>query len=577
MQGPHFDSLPEDDSTLRQITMLGPVSYQEGDAAEMRCEVVFARCTPGGGFEGTIETFQVGVGSLPWFRIGQYYQGRQRLDERSPQWHRAEKERVECLYKGKPFPLGKTIGLPPGPDGRPPAISPYPLGGIGETACVYSLQTQAPNKDPHQATLLPVHELIRYLWGRTTEFYKRTFDGQLGIHPSEPIFDATRSGWDEEGALQITTGKRSISNGELWALWRLFTDENANRGFRSIFADWQASQTTGTTAVHPHARFMLPGGLLWDFDYVWIARPHPTRQGVTERRRLITRIIRVHEPTTDIRIRLITPPTVESRRHGTQLQTRTKLLPIVQPGIGVPREPSRRYVEQIHLDSSDDLPKMTIERVAGQVEGGPRPVRTIYQVEEQTRPGSTADRGSGNTGVVPVSSRDGPGQAGDVEEIPNRLAPFIAALDHLNSFGLQAEVVQSPSNNQFWRFPLEVSGKSLTWSWIHRGARIQRRVAIGKVRFEGWLYYLFEVENSGAPGDVYSVGILPQAGVHELDGPAIVRLLSQLAKARCSWRRVNGNFLMQRHETSWSPRQLAQHLATKIRENTDNRLNGSPF
>jgi hypothetical protein len=580
MSLPDFDSLPEGDATLRQVTMLGAISGPANGAAEMQCDVIFAiRTTMQNGgfgdFTGETQTFRLGVGSLPAFKIGHIYRGRDFVADKPRGWRKAEHETVLSGYMTKAFPLGAAVTAPP--EGFRPGIPLYPIGDSGALAYVYRLETKSGDSEPYHSTFLPVHELIRYLWGRTSDSYKRTFDGQIGTHPQQPLFHQSSSGFesDNSSVLRIETN-RDLTKAEVWSVRRLFLDATARKRYRSIFATWQSRQGRGPVSVHPHPMFMLPEGTIWDFEYVWIAVQHSSDPSRVLRRRLITRINKIHESDPHILVRLVKPTTTRSDAEPAAQQpgTRRSIQTRTSPSLGIPREPSARFVESTFIDRGDDLPEIPMEREVREIERNTHPVRTLVQLEQQAFVGSTADRGNRNSDVVPVSFRDD----SDLEPpmpVPDRLTPFLATIDHLNELGLQAKIVPASSGEQFWRFPFMVSGKEARWSYIDPRAKRRRHVVVAKVEFDGRLYYLFEIENSGETGDVYSVGILPLPGPTEFDDADFSALLSRLAKSRCSWLSADPAFMTQRHENSWTPQQLARHIALRIRKHAE-RIGPAP-
>jgi hypothetical protein len=568
--------LPSDDA-FRQVTMLGAILPPTPQSAEHTCEVILTklidlRGQPGGFAIGDEPiTVLVGVGALPAMQIGHIFKG-QRLYARAPA-HWRENEVVFLSDSPHPircYPFGQSVALPR--NQTAPSVELYPVGTAQDSYLFHLRQ-----KDHKSASAyLPAHELIRYFWGGTGAFYKRTFDGQLGIHAADSIFDPTKSGWiDEESGQYHITAARALTNGEIRsALWRCVDIE---------FARFHRQISQETANAHINSQIYIPRGCLprfmdsaWRYNYVWIG----VRDGDKEyRRQLITRILEIKY---DLGVRKVTvdfpgatvldehSPTIEKVQTVKSYVSNNE--PTVRSSVA-PGAANRSYEFSFDDEESNEY---EIERRPRLRSTGNQPIRKFAVSIDEPTIGSTAEVGSGDSNIFPVSiidrrpieeKQESSLQDGHAERpIASRLQLFLDTIEHINNdrrFNARCELLSSP-DGRFWFYPIGRNGEENAWSYMNKKANIIRRVAILEV-IGTHHFYLFESETKW-PGS--RVGILKIAFGNRPSNEFFEQLLSNAAQHKGVWDNISKDTYSiesQVHHQDWDSARLAEFIKRRLR------------
>lgn len=576
-QFPTHKILPDDD-TYREVTLHGAISADPAGVNEFRCAVYFAtRRTRANGeagdYSGLGQSYLIGTGSLPSVPIGSIYKGRELVSlgpPSRPMTETFDAAGVEEQTLGPTAPF-QSPSKGPGED-----LDFLPTDDSGAATPIYRLGLPPISKRRNiGGVLVPTMEVIRYLWGPTTETSKRVFDGLLGRHsnPRESLFDPTSLKIVSRSKLRVQ-GFRRPTPGEMLVAARLASGEQLRRAYLSVSNRLRLGEIF-ERPVYASMVYPFEQPTEWRYQWRWVGIPDSRHVSGVRPYRFITRILDIdfRQPVREV-IWSVPAQTVSSgkpkKKSARRRNAQRKKNKVTQTLSSTEPSQPRGRTNIILEPEPAELP------FRWQVKGRAVKDATGYLVEQGGAPtkvngsGSTADGNWGSGVVVPVSYRDGRGLRGasrppDPRPVPPRLSQVADAFKALQK-RYRCTVDILPENLQdehdlLWQFPTRSGTRRLSWSTISSFTGLPRRALVAVVERQSWKYLCIESEMRD-PSDFHTLCVFRLDSSRRIKDETVRQFLSAVSRAEGVWRNIRSTYEVRgrTHNQEWSAAQFAARI-----------------
>lgn len=495
-------------------------------------------------------------------------------------WRRgSEPPKTRELYR----PLGDIAGLPIGSrwingasaavDDRietvvidVPALDGWPTNRLGEVVWeagerpVYPATgiQAAPTwriRTGDQTYFVPAIELIRAVFGPTTDFLRLTIEGGVDLWPTErrAIFDINASGRDPSDPETVRIkAHRALHRREAEIIARILTNGRMRTAFMQVFASKQNS-LTDQRPLFPTTIFPFDEPTRWTVETAWtrVTSENPARE--PSRRRMITRIRSIKPPPLAFRKIIVEVPGAagELEPGETRRPISVKSPDTVHKHLRIDSErapASNLTSTALNGGHTSHESGFDLEHIVADATGRQSTVPIEAEDDEPVEMGSTYWP-AGKRGAVGVSFQS---SVVDFDDEPRAADALLTATRNaLERIAAKrdwpCEIVSPPFGcgadpiDGLHRYPPEARGRPLTWSVIGNGGRLRRALVMSVTTPTGRIYVI-DAERQRKEG--HALGLLMRPLRSELPYVAIESILAANAAERGVWRQATGEYPM---------------------------------
>jgi hypothetical protein len=445
-----------------------------------------------------------------------------------------------------------------------PALEGWPTNKLGETVWdagdrgLYPIigSQAAPTwriRTGDQTYFVPAVELIRAVFGPTTEFLRLAIEGGLTLWPNEKrsVFDLAASGRDpsDPGVIRIKA-HRSLHRREAETVARILTNDRMRRAFMQIFASKQRAVRDGRI-LYPTTIFPFDEPTRWKVDTAWTKVTSENPSLKASRRRLITRI------------RSIKTSPLSFRKIVVELQGNAGDLMPGEKRRTVPMKSSDRAQGKIRVDPykqpSTNLATMALdgghtayesgfelEHIVTDASGRQSAVVIEDTEDQDVDMGSTA-WAAGDRGVVGIAFQS---TSVDFPDEPRRANALLMAtrnaLERIASKrNWPCELISPPSGcgadliDGLFRYPPVAGNRTLRWSTVQRDGRL-RRALVMRITTDRGDIYVVDAERHGKEAQALGLIFTPLATT--LTDDDIETILAVNSGERGVWRGMTNQY-----------------------------------
>lgn len=416
----------------------------------------------------------------------------------------------------------------------------YPLTGLGE-APTWRIRTG------ELTYFVPAVELIRAVFGSTTDFLRLTIEGGTGILPTKRrmIFDIDASGRDpsDPGVVRIKA-HRKLHRREAETIARILTNDRMRKAFVQVFKAHQKA-VRDRKPKYPTTLFPFDEPTRWKVDTEWTCVTSEGASVEQSRRRLITRIRSIE--TSPLTFRKVV---VELTGGAGEMELGEMRRPVALKSSDTIAErirmhPHRTPVSNLNTTAlnggqTSHEPGFELEHVVMDASGRQSVVVIEDEDNERVEMGSTwwpSGKKGGAVGVSFQSSvvdyNDHPRQAGALLESSRKALEFYAGRKNW-----PCEVVSphfgpgSDPLDGLFRYPPQACGRPLRWS-IMRNGELRRALVMRLTTHQGEIYAI-DAERQGTT-EGQAMGLVLTSARDELDYEDIEDILATNAANRGVW------------------------------------------
>ncbi|MNH51647.1 hypothetical protein D3C73_32960 [compost metagenome] len=430
---------------------------------------------------------------------------------------------------------------------EPGERSVYPLTGV-RAAPTWRIRTG------DQTYFVPAVELIRAVFGPTTDFLRLAIEGGVELWPTDRrmIFDINASGRDPSDPEVIRIkAHRTLHRREAETIARILTNDRMRTAFMQIFASKQ-NALRDRHPLFPTTIFPFDEPTQWTVDTAWtrVTSENPNRE--PSRRRLITRIRSIKAPLLPFqKITVEVPGAAGELEEGEKRRfVSVKSADTVQEQLRI--DPQRAPASNLTTTAlngghTSHESGFELEHIVTDATGRQSTVVIEDEDDEHVEMGSTYWP-AGRKGAVGVSFQS---SVVDFDDEPRAADSLLTAtrnaLERIAGkrnwpcgvisppFGCGADPMDG-----LYRYPPDARGRPLTWSIVRRGGRL-RRALVMRVATEGGNVYVIDAERQEAT-EGHALGLLFTPLHRELTYPAIETILATNAAERGVWRQATGEY-----------------------------------
>jgi len=422
----------------------------------------------------------------------------------------------------------------------------YPATGI-QAAPTWRIRTG------DQTYFVPAIELIRAVFGPTSDFLRLTVEGGVDLWPTgrRAIFDINASGRDpSHPEIVRIKAHRTLNRREAEIIARILTNSRMRTAFMQVFASTQNSlrdqRPLFLTTIFP---FDEP--TRWTVETAWtrVTSENPARE--PSRRRMITRIRSIKPPALTFKKIIVEVPgaagelkPVETKRpisvkSPDTVQKHLRIDPKSAPASNL--TPTALSSEHTSYETGFDL-----EHIVADASGRQSTMPIEAADDEPVAMGSTYWP-AGKRGTVGVSFQSSIVDFNDEPRAPDALLTATRnALERIAAKRNWPCEIVSPTFDcgadpidGLHRYPPKALGRPLTWSVIHNGGRLRRALVMSVTTPTGRIYVI-DAERQEKEG--YALGLLMTPLRSELSYVVIESILAVNAAERGVWRQATSEY-----------------------------------
>jgi hypothetical protein len=266
---PRIQSFPQDGGVWR-LDWFGAIKHTPYDSIEPVLEVAFSPCKSMGKVYVEQQLFcEVGIGLLPYLRIGSYWQNGYALPKQSAGHY----QRLKHIHISR-----DTVRYFVAAETEPHKINRYLIPPFAYQLCdrdkagasrrhLQSSILTIPYKNDPRGIILPALEALRFYYTGSTNLTSLAISGAYTQFTSD-IINPEKSGYYKQKNRCVLQLRRWIEDQDGWIIGRVLFDPIARNGAEAIHKSILRMHSSGK-AVHPSCELPFAGFTDWGARGIW--------------------------------------------------------------------------------------------------------------------------------------------------------------------------------------------------------------------------------------------------------------------------------------------------------------------